>query len=52
MEVNIPAGVDDKINVRVKDEGHMGKRGGASGNLYVVLTVKSHRIISILRGGM
>jgi len=42
VEVNIPAGVDNNINVRVKDEGHMGKRGGAPGNLYVVLTVKSH----------
>ncbi|MBE3561593.1 MAG: molecular chaperone DnaJ [Ktedonobacteraceae bacterium] len=40
--VNIPAGVDDGINVRVTGEGEVSSRGGTPGNLYVVLTVKSH----------
>lgn len=40
--VNIPAGVDDGINVRVTGEGEVSSRGGVPGNLYVVLTVKSH----------
>jgi molecular chaperone DnaJ len=40
--VNIPAGVDDGINVRVTGEGEVSQRGGTPGNLYVVLTVKSH----------
>src|SRR5215469_15490833 len=40
--VNIPAGVDDGINVRVTGEGEVSSRGGAPGNLYVVLTVKQH----------
>ncbi len=40
--VNIPAGVDDGINVRVTGEGEVSARGGAPGNLYVILTVKSH----------
>jgi molecular chaperone DnaJ len=40
--VNIPAGVDDGINVRVTGEGEVSARGGTPGNLYVVLTVKSH----------
>jgi len=40
--VNIPAGVDDGINVRVTGEGEVSSRGGAPGNLYVVLTVKPH----------
>lgn len=44
VEVNIPAGVDNNINVRVKDEGHTGKRGGAPGNLYIVLTMKPHPV--------
>jgi DnaJ-class molecular chaperone len=37
--VNIPAGVDDGINVRVTGGGHVSARGGTPGNLYVVLTV-------------
>jgi molecular chaperone DnaJ len=40
--VNIPAGVDDGINVRVTGEGEVSSRGGIPGNLYVVLTVKQH----------
>ncbi len=42
--VNIPAGVDDGINVRVTGEGEVSSRGGTPGNLYVSLTVKPHPI--------
>src|SRR5215472_4969742 len=42
VTVNIPAGVDDGINVRVSGEGEAGPRGGTSGNLFVALTVKPH----------
>jgi len=42
VTVNIPAGVDDGINVRVTGEGEAPPRGGAPGNLYVALTVKPH----------
>jgi len=40
--VNIPAGVDDGINVRVTGAGEVSSRGGTPGNLYVILTVKPH----------
>jgi molecular chaperone DnaJ len=40
--VNIPAGVDDGINVRVTGEGEVPARGGTPGNLYVALSVKPH----------
>src|SRR5579875_416394 len=42
VTVNIPAGVDDGINVRVTGEGEAPPRGGTPGNLYVALTVKPH----------
>lgn len=42
--VNIPAGVDDGINVRVTGEGHVSEYGGKPGNLYVVLTVPPHPV--------
>jgi molecular chaperone DnaJ len=40
--VNIPAGVDDGVTVRVQGEGEVGGRGSVAGNLYVNLTVKPH----------
>ena len=42
VTVNIPAGVDDGINVRVTGEGEAPPRGGTPGNLFVALTVKPH----------
>ncbi|HEV7127390.1 MAG TPA: molecular chaperone DnaJ [Ktedonobacterales bacterium] len=42
VTVNIPAGVDDGINVRVSGEGEVPPRGGTPGNLYVTLSVKPH----------
>ncbi|HEX9069143.1 MAG TPA: molecular chaperone DnaJ, partial [Ktedonobacterales bacterium] len=42
VKVNIPAGVDDGINVRVTGEGEAPPRGGTPGNLYVSLTVRPH----------
>ena len=41
---NIPAGVDDGINVRVTGAGEVSSRGGTPGNLYVILTVKPHPV--------
>ena len=42
VAVNIPAGVDDGVTVRVQGEGEVAGRGGAAGNLFVNLTVKPH----------
>ncbi|HEY0754858.1 MAG TPA: molecular chaperone DnaJ [Ktedonobacteraceae bacterium] len=44
VKVNIPAGVDDGINVRVTGEGEVSSRGGTPGNLYVILSVKPHPV--------
>jgi molecular chaperone DnaJ len=42
VTVNIPAGVDDGITVRVTGEGEAPARGGTPGNLFVALSVKPH----------
>lgn len=42
IKVNIPAGVDDGAQIRMSGEGEGGLRGGPSGDLYIVLRVKSH----------
>lgn len=43
VEVNIPAGVDSGNRIRVAGEGEAGTRGGATGDLYVYITVKPHK---------
>ncbi len=43
IKVNIPAGVDDGMSVRLSAEGEPGERGGPAGNLYVNIHLKPHR---------
>lgn len=42
MKVNIPAGVDDGMRLRLANEGQPGANGGPNGDLYVFLKVKPH----------
>lgn len=42
INVRIPAGVDDGAQIRLTGEGEGGLRGGPSGDLYIVIRVKSH----------
>ena len=44
LKVNIPAGVDDGTQLRLSQEGQPGVNGGGTGDLYVVLKVKTHPI--------
>jgi molecular chaperone DnaJ len=41
-EIEIPAGVEDGMRVRLADAGEAGTHGGPQGDLYVVLHVKEH----------
>jgi len=44
VKVKIPAGVDTGHRLRISGMGEPGERGGPSGDLYIVLYVKSHKI--------
>lgn len=44
VPIQVPAGVDDAMNVRVAGEGDAGRRGGPSGNLYIRIRVPPHPI--------
>lgn len=44
LEIKIPPGVDTGTRLRVAGEGEAGTRGGAPGDLYVLLHVKEHPI--------
>jgi molecular chaperone DnaJ len=42
LHVKVPAGVEDGTRIRYGGEGDAGRSGGPSGDLYVVLSVRSH----------
>ena len=44
MKVKIPAGVDNGSHLRLQGEGDAGYKGGAQGDLYLVLHVPNHDI--------
>jgi len=44
LEVKIPPGVKDGSRVRIAGEGESGYAGGKRGNLYLVTSVKPHRL--------
>jgi len=44
LSVSIPPGVEDGTRIRLAGEGEAGMRGGGSGDLYIFLRVKPHRL--------
>ena len=44
IAVTIPKGVDDGTRIRLAGKGEAGTRGGASGDLYLFINVKSHEL--------
>lgn len=44
LKVKIPAGVDHGRRIRLSGEGEAGMRGGPKGDLYVLLSVKPHKL--------
>jgi molecular chaperone DnaJ len=44
LEVNIPPGVESGTRIRLNGEGEAGMRGGSTGDLYIFLSVKPHKL--------
>ena len=42
LSVNIPAGIEDGVRIRLSGEGEAGARGGPTGDLYIFLSIKPH----------
>lgn len=46
LAVNIPAGVEEGTRIRLSGEGEAGLRGGATGDLYIFVSVKPHPLFT------
>ncbi len=46
LKINIPAGIEDGLTLRINNEGDSGVNGGPNGDLYVHVSVKEHKIFS------
>jgi molecular chaperone DnaJ len=44
ISVTIPKGVDDGTRIRLTGKGEAGSRGGANGDLYLFINIKSHEL--------
>ena len=44
MKIKIPSGIENGTRMRVAGEGEVGKNGGRKGDLYVFITIKSHKV--------
>ena len=52
LSVKVPAGVDDGDRIRLAGEGEAGRNGGPSGDLYVEIRVKPHKIFERQRADL
>ena len=46
VTVEIPAGIDDGQSINLHGQGHAGRNGGGSGDLYVTVTVLPHELFT------
>lgn len=46
IKIKIPAGIDNDQTIILRGEGEPGERGGAKGDLYIVVRIKKHSIFT------
>ncbi|MDR2157878.1 MAG: molecular chaperone DnaJ [Holosporaceae bacterium] len=46
MKVSIPAGIENGARIRLAGEGEAGIRGGSSGDLYIFVSIRPHKLFS------
>jgi molecular chaperone DnaJ len=44
LNVEVPAGVEHGSRIRIQGEGEAGSKGGKSGDLYVMINIKKHKL--------
>lgn len=46
LNINVPAGVEQGTKIRIGSEGEAGKRGAKSGDLYIFINVRQHKLFT------
>lgn len=46
MNVKVPAGIDNGARIRLSGEGEAGIRGGRSGDLYIFVSIRPHKLFA------
>lgn len=46
IKVKIPAGIDNGQTLTIRNEGHHGKKGGPSGDVYVTVQIRPHKLFT------
>lgn len=46
LKITIPKGVDNGTRLRIEEEGEAGEKGASSGDLYLLIKVKDHKIFT------
>ena len=46
LSINIPPGLADGARIRIAGKGHVGRNGGANGDLYIDVQVRAHRLFT------
>ena len=46
IKIKIPAGVDNGSVIPIRGEGELGEKGGPRGDLYIVLSVRKHKVFT------
>ena len=44
IKISVPAGIDNEQTIVLKGEGESGTKGGTRGDLYIVISVRNHKI--------
>jgi molecular chaperone DnaJ len=46
IEVDIPAGIDTGMRIKLREQGNAGHCGGIAGDLYLLINIEDHRLFS------
>lgn len=44
IKINVPAGIDDGQTISLRNEGEPGSKGGPSGDLYIQIRIRQHKL--------
>jgi molecular chaperone DnaJ len=47
LSVSVPSGIEDNTRIRLAGEGEAGVRGGENGDLYIMISISTHKLFKV-----